>query len=123
MREPRTPMPMFYYCGSKHHGIKSDAIGIEFHLLRLPDHLREGACRQYEEIYKKNLYGKHPYDRRSMANGWLTKYCDENGVSVEKMREKLFGTKVSRENQEKTNSLVNKAKEAIKNNRKKIILD
>lgn len=56
-----------------------------------------------------------------MANGWLTKYCDENGVSVEKMREKLFGTKVSKENQEKTNSLVDKAKEAIKSNRKKII--
>lgn len=50
MREPRTPMPMFYYCGSKHHGIKSDAVGIEFHLLRLPDHLRENACRQRKSI-------------------------------------------------------------------------
>ncbi|UOL47412.1 hypothetical protein vBVpPvVp04M_00018 [Vibrio phage vB_Vp_PvVp04_M] len=122
MREPRTPMPMFYYCGSKHHGIKSDAIGIEFHLLRLPDHLREGACQEYSVIYQRHLYGKHPFDRRSMANGWLTKYCDENGVSVEKMREKLFGTKVSDSNKNKVNCLVGKIKKISREKRKRIIL-
>lgn len=121
MREPKTPMPLFYYSGSKKHGIKSDKVGIEFHLLRIPEHLREAACRKYDDLYTANLYGKYPNDRRSVANGWLVNYCDENGVSVERVRDRLRGTNVSKENQAKASSLVEKIKLSAMGGRKSII--
>lgn len=108
-------MPQFFYGG--HNGVPSDKPFIEKHISRLIKPLQKVAADQYDHLYLYYINQKEFQIARELANQYLEQYANQNGGPVRELKE----LNVSDENKDKVKAMVERAKQARKENRPTII--
>lgn len=71
--------PLFWYCGRR--GMKGDKDFIKDCLFRIPEHLVDEVCKEYDKLYLSS-----GNQGRKNANEFLFAYAEENGIPVSTAR-------------------------------------
>ncbi|QKN84432.1 hypothetical protein MARILYN_24 [Vibrio phage Marilyn] len=115
---PAEYFPLFYYGGSKKHGIPSGRPFIEARISCLPDVQRQLVASEYDEIYKRNWNAGRYREARYEANAFLNNYVrDVFQGTTEQERETHIV------NEDWIKQRIAKVREAQKSTRKKISPD
>lgn len=102
--------PLFWYCGRR--GMKGDKDFIKDCLFRIPEHLIDDVCKQYDKVYLSN-----GNDGRKLANQFLFSYAEENGIPISTAK------KITSESgKERAKQIIMKLKQAQREAKPKIII-
>ena len=113
--------PLFWYGGSKHHGIPSDKPFIEARLNCLPADQRVLVSEEYTEIFKRHINAKRWREARLEANQFLDDYVRNifHAVPKEERTENIQNEKWIRERIAQVRAAQDKVKPQIRLERRK----
>ena len=113
--------PLFWYGGSKYHGIPSDREFIEARLNCLPADQRVLVSEEYSEIFKRHVNAKRWREARLEANQFLDDYVRNifHAVPKEERTENIQNEKWIRERIAQVRAAQDKVKPQIRLERRK----